>query len=212
LSFLSREDWQAIAGQAESDELRAAKSELESVNNELGKVARRIEVTTAAMESDDVDVATIKVLGAQLSKAEAALAILNERKEQLQANVSAATAKSAALYDPEALLRLIRENSPEANEVRMRLRTEIRKRVSKIGVLFTPNGKIGVGIRYINEIQHYAWIDGDKPMLLVRRLEVINQPTPAQIAEAEAWAARSLTCHQHKYLSENELTQDILKN
>jgi hypothetical protein len=38
--------------------------------------------------------------------------------------------------------------SPEANEIRLKLRAEIHKRVYRIGVIFYPNGTIGFAIDF----------------------------------------------------------------
>jgi DNA invertase Pin-like site-specific DNA recombinase len=149
LRHLTQEDWKAVAGEAESAEVKAAKAELEIVLRELDKVTRRIETTTAAMEGDDVDVATLKVLAARLAKDEAALATLAERRDALQSNVDAAIAACAALYAPETLLELIKQGTPEGAEIRMRLKSEIRKRVKMVMLSFSQE-LVGYSILYVN--------------------------------------------------------------
>jgi hypothetical protein len=63
---------------------------------------------------------------------------LEARKNALQTNVDAERAKFTALYHPEDLLTLIQSGAPEANEIRLKLRSEIRKRIEKVSVLIGP--------------------------------------------------------------------------
>jgi hypothetical protein len=70
------------------------------------------------------------------SKDEVTLATLTASKDVAQTAVQAARAKCTALNTPEQLVELITAKTPEANDVRLRLRTEIRKRVSRIDIDF----------------------------------------------------------------------------
>jgi hypothetical protein len=81
LAFLNQEDWQAVAGQSESDECKAAKSELETLLREINVTERRIQKTNAAMDAEDIDAGAIAVLASKVAKDEAALATLVSRKE-----------------------------------------------------------------------------------------------------------------------------------
>jgi hypothetical protein len=45
------------------------------------------------------------------------------------------------MYSPESLLALIRSTAPESNDARLRLRSEIRKRISRIDVTFNATIK-----------------------------------------------------------------------
>jgi hypothetical protein len=119
--------------------VKTAKADLATLLRDIDKVARRIETTTTAMEGDDVDVATLKVLATRLAKHEEALSTFTVRRDALQANVDAAIANCAALYEPETLLELIKQGTPEGAEIRMRLRSEIRKRVKSIMLSFGPD-------------------------------------------------------------------------
>jgi hypothetical protein len=115
LEFLEQEDWQTIAGQSESDECKAAKAELETLVREIDVTERRVQKTNAAMDAEDIDVATIAVLASRVAKDEATLANLASRKEVLQANVETACNKCADLVKPEVLLDLIQKNEPPLN-------------------------------------------------------------------------------------------------
>jgi hypothetical protein len=50
-----------------------ARAELEAALREIDVTARRIQKTNAAMEGDDIDVATLKVLASKIAKDETAL-------------------------------------------------------------------------------------------------------------------------------------------
>jgi hypothetical protein len=81
--------------------------------------------------------ATLKVFASQIAKAEAAIATLTEQKEALQTEVDTARAACEALYTPERLLELVRQaDSSAAYDLRLRLKSEIAKRVSKIDMDF----------------------------------------------------------------------------
>jgi DNA invertase Pin-like site-specific DNA recombinase len=178
LQFLSQEDWTAIAGQSESEECKSARAELEALLREINVVERRMQKTHTAMDAEDIDAATIAVLASRVAKDEAALANLASRKEVLQANVETACNKCVDLVKPEVLLDLIRQNSPEANEVRLRLRSELRKRIWRIGLVFVPdgtldiNGLIVMSITYVNGVRHLAsFRRGDNRVILVEDVQ-----------------------------------------
>jgi DNA invertase Pin-like site-specific DNA recombinase len=136
LSFFEAADWQKIVGQTQSDGYKEAVAGLEIVLGKIDKITRRIVTTKAAMESDDIDVATIKVLASQAAKAEAELATLTAEKDALEATVGAERAKCESIHTPERLMELIKDATPEAVEVRRRLKLEIAKRVSRIEINF----------------------------------------------------------------------------
>ena len=87
------------------------------------------------MEGDDTD--KIEIAMRFIKKDETTIAAREARKDELQATLDAATKRSAALYQDEELKSLIRE--VKANpDMRMRLRSEIEKRVSRIELRFGP--------------------------------------------------------------------------
>jgi DNA invertase Pin-like site-specific DNA recombinase len=137
LSFLESANWKAIAGSTESDEYKHAVAQLEGVLGEIDKARRVIAHKTEAMEDPALDMATLKVFASQIAKAEAAIATLTEQKEALQTEVDTARAACEALYTPERLLELVRQaDSSAAYDLRLRLKSEIAKRVSKIDMDF----------------------------------------------------------------------------
>jgi hypothetical protein len=167
LDFFTHEDWAAVIGDGECPGVKAAKSELETILNEIGKISRRIEIATAAMD-EAADVATIKVLAEKIAKDQSALLPLMEQKDSLQAKVEAERAKCLALHEPSRLLDLVKSNSPEANEVRLRLRMEIQKRVARINLMFVPDSRKSVVVRiaYINGVVRHAWLDAESSILV----------------------------------------------
>ena len=178
LQFLSQEDWTVVAGKSESKECKAARKELEALLREVDVIERRIQKTNEAMDAEDIDVATIAVLAARVAKDTAALATLVGRKEALQANVETACNKCVDLVKPEVLLDLIRQNSSEANEVRLRLRAELRKRIARIALMFVPDGAtpvdgmIVMSITYVNGVRHLAsFRKGDNSVILVEDVQ-----------------------------------------
>ena len=175
---MSQEDWTVVAGKSESKECKAARKELEALLREVDVIERRIQKTNEAMDAEDIDVATIAVLAARVAKDTAALATLVGRKEALQANVETACNKCVDLVKPEVLLDLIRQNSSEANEVRLRLRAELRKRIARIALMFVPDGAtpvdgmIVMSITYVNGVRHLAsFRKGDNSVILVEDVQ-----------------------------------------
>jgi len=114
-------------------EEKAAKVELETVLGELDKTVRRIAAKTETMDDPELDKATMKVFAAQIAKDEARAVTLEAEKTRLGHIVDAARAKCNALHSPEAFLALIAAGD---NETRLRLRTEIRRRVRRIEFTF----------------------------------------------------------------------------
>jgi len=178
LQFLSQEDWQSIATQTESEECKAAKAELEALLREMDATGRRIQKTNAAMDSEDLDAGAIGVLASRVARDEAALAGLAGRKEALQANVETACRKCSDLVKPELLLELIRQNTPEANDVRLRLRAELRKRIFRIALMFVPDGALAVdgmimmSITYLNGVRSVAsFRRGDNRVFLAENVQ-----------------------------------------
>jgi DNA invertase Pin-like site-specific DNA recombinase len=150
LGFLADLNWREVAGQTKSAELDAVETVLNKVLAETDKVQRRIAATDTAMEADGIDAATLTVLATRRSKDEAALATLTASKDVAQANVDLSRAKCTALDSPERLLELIRAKTLQANDLRLRLRMEIRKRVSRIEIKWNKNGPIFCRIIFVN--------------------------------------------------------------
>ena len=146
VNILEREDWLAIRGMSESAEYIAAKAALEGILSLLDKTQNHLNLMNSYMEGDDTD--KIEIAMRFIKKDETTIAAMEARKDELQATLDAATKRSAALYQDEELKSLIRE--VKANpDMRMRLRSEIQKRVSRITLTFNP-GQIDGVIQYVN--------------------------------------------------------------
>jgi hypothetical protein len=168
LEFLSAEDWHAVAGESESEECKAARKELNDLLREIDVVERRIQKTNAAMDAEDIDVAAIAVLASRVAKFETQLATLASRKETLEDNVQSACYRCSDLRKPEVLLDLIQKNTTEANDIRLRLRTELKKRIARIDLVFYPDSAaIGMGITYVNNVRHLAVFSKEKNVVLL---------------------------------------------
>jgi Resolvase, N terminal domain len=150
LGFLADLNWREVAGQTKNAELDAVEAVLNKALTETDQVQRRIAAIDIAMEADGIDAATLTVLATRRSKDDAALAILIARKDVAQAAVEAARAKCTALDSPERLLELVRSKAPQANAVRLRLRMEIRRRVSRIEIKWNKNGPTFCRIIFVN--------------------------------------------------------------
>ena len=137
-------------GRRKAPKLDAVEAVLNKVLAETHKVQHRIAAIDKAMEADNIDAATLTVLATRRSKDEIALATLTTNKDMAQAAVEAARAKCTALESPERLLDLVRSKTPQANAVRLRLRMEIRKRVSRIEIKWNKNGPTFCRIIFVN--------------------------------------------------------------
>ena len=135
LGDLHELDWKSVAGQTESDEFKEAVQKLDRVLSELDRVNRQLVMNNTALDEAG-DASWVTVVAKQISKLETRITELTAEKEVHTAQVNAVRSKSEALYSPEALIDLIRQNTPESNEVRLKLRAEIRKRVSRIDLRF----------------------------------------------------------------------------
>jgi hypothetical protein len=168
LGFLQDLDWKSVAGASESDEEKAAKVELETILAELDRTVRRIAAKTEAMDDPELDAATLRVLAATIAKDEARVATLETEKTRLHVTVEAARAKCNALHSPAALLSLVASGD---NETRLRLRTEIRRRVSRIEFTFDASffgatdlrggGWTVVRIRFVNGAERAIVFKGE---------------------------------------------------
>jgi recombinase len=174
LKFLEQEDWHAIAGQTESDEVKSAKAQLATVLRDIDVTSRQIVRLNDAMMAEDIDPSAIPVIGRNVAKCETKMEELIASRDALQTNVSAAQAKCAHLYDSETLIQLIQSNAPEANDIRLRLKTELRKRIARISVSFAKYGQsaldglILISVEYVNGVLHQIGMrKGDSRIILL---------------------------------------------
>jgi len=166
LGFLDELDWKSVARAAESDEVSGAAAEWNRVSLEADRVSRALVVKESVLEMS-TDIAESRTLTPLVTKLRSRLTNLTEEKEALSGKLDSARARSEALYRPEDLLALIRSNTPEGDDVRLRLRTEIRKRIARIEVSFGLDGFQAVcDIRFVNGVQRGIILDGERALLL----------------------------------------------
>ena len=137
LHFLKDLDWRAVAGEKESPELKQSLSELDTVNADLDKAIRLIARRTEQMTDPDLPDGVVKEFASQIVATKARVDTLLGQQLELHDRCTGERAKAAALYSPEELLSQIRVGN---EETRLKLRNEIRKRISRID--FTFNAEI----------------------------------------------------------------------
>jgi hypothetical protein len=95
---------------------------------------------------------------------QARLADCTRKHENLAAGLAAARSRATALESPEDLLAVMRSGDPE---MRLKLKAEIRKRISRIEVSFDCDGFQAVcDIEFINGMQRGIILDGERVLLL----------------------------------------------
>ena len=130
LGFLYDLDWRAVAGESEPEETVRLKADLDSVASEIDRTSRLLERNRRLIDDPDTPLSTM--LLESVSSAETRLSELLSRREKTNLNLERLRASSATIASPETLLAAISSKGQDSNDVRLRLRTEIRKRVSRI--------------------------------------------------------------------------------
>jgi hypothetical protein len=103
-------------------------------------------------------------LFAALDGEKAALGDLSSRRENLAANLAAARSRAAALHDPEELLDAIRSGDPE---LRLKLKTEIRKRIHSIDLCFEDDWfDVVADVKFINGAIRGIFFEDDHVFLV----------------------------------------------
>jgi DNA invertase Pin-like site-specific DNA recombinase len=130
LGFLEDLDWKSVAGEGESEEVKKAVAELDAVLREIdrctGKIARMQDLVNEGSFS--------RSLFEALDGERAKLRDYASRKEKLAAALAEVRSNAAALHAPEELVEAIR--SGKNPELRLKLKAEIRKRISRIDICF----------------------------------------------------------------------------
>ena len=139
-------DSKAVAGQSETNDLKQSSADLDKVTADIVKLSSTIDKFNAAFDDPQSNIA---VLSRKIGEAEGRLADLMAQKKTLFSKIEEAREKCASLYTEEALLDLIRQNSPAANDLRLRLKAEIRRRIFRIDFVFSGAGFL-VYVRFVN--------------------------------------------------------------
>jgi DNA invertase Pin-like site-specific DNA recombinase len=175
LGFLKDLDWRSIAGESESPEIKALQSELETVLMELD----RSRVKIGGMQKLIDEGLFSKSLFESLDVEKARMVEYQARKESLALAIVTAREVEEVLYSPEALIEAIRSGNPE---LRLKLKSEIAKRISRIDLAFDEavqtSGRIGEGsmitketvasITFVNRTKRWIYLQGDKAFLYVQ--------------------------------------------
>jgi DNA invertase Pin-like site-specific DNA recombinase len=160
LGFLSDLDWRSLATEAESPEVKATRAELETVLSEIEKCAGRLAGLRALVEEGSFSASLFAAIDAE----EAKLAACTGRRESLASGLAMARSRATALESPEDLLALIRSGDPE---LRLKLKAEIRKRISRIEISFGLDGFQAVAdVKFINGVVRGIIFDGERVLLL----------------------------------------------
>jgi hypothetical protein len=158
LGFLEDLDWKSVAGQSELPEVKINQAKLDTVKAELYKM-ERVAAKFDAL-SNDPDLDTKFVLG-KLQEANQKIARMSLEREALDSDIKSAKAAAEALYRPEELLKAILGGDPS---LRLRLKSEIAKRVSRIDLTFNAtvltSGEVNVTPGIGKTVARISFING----------------------------------------------------
>jgi hypothetical protein len=108
------------------------------VLTEIDKAQRLIARRTLDMEDPDLPSEKVNLFASVIITAQKRLASLIDEKSRLESQISAEESKVDALYCSNELLALVRSAEPKNNDRRLRLREQIRRRISRIDFYFDP--------------------------------------------------------------------------
>jgi DNA invertase Pin-like site-specific DNA recombinase len=177
LEHLEQVDWSRLVQVVETETVRNLRAQYEQALRDVDKVQNRIKATQVAMDADDIDAASLKILARKLAADEAAMMPLTEKKDAAETNLRAATARFAGLGDAATLLRLIKDNK---RDVRVNLRAEIARKVKRIELLFFGQGTVSLTTTYINDVQDRAMFNLDE----IKRQSFASQKPLMSLAQA----------------------------
>jgi hypothetical protein len=141
-------DWRAVAGEKESTALKQARNELNCVRAELDQTEHLLARRTEQAKDPNLPDAVVAEYLTQMADARSRIAILTEQEYRLEGLVSLESMKAEALHTPERLLAMIRAGDPA---MRLSLRAEIRRVISRIELDFAIEPDINVKVRFVND-------------------------------------------------------------
>jgi Recombinase len=151
LYFLKHLDWKAIAGEGDTEELTAARLNLEEIATEIDRIRHQIAKWEEIVNNPEAPMDVVISMEKRINEKRPRLAELSEAKARINAEIESLRAKAGVLLGPEALLETIRGRNDLA--VRARCRQEILKRVSRIDVRFGLDGVPTVAkVTFINGV------------------------------------------------------------
>jgi DNA invertase Pin-like site-specific DNA recombinase len=148
LSFLQDLNWQEVSSYGQSDEEKAASARLEEALVEVDRISKNVAAMGKLVEEGVLS----KALFESLDAAKAKLVEATFRKENLAAEVTSVRAKFSAIQSPEELLALIKSGNPE---LRLKLKAEIGKRISRIDIEFEDRKPVRATITLINGSRNF---------------------------------------------------------
>jgi DNA invertase Pin-like site-specific DNA recombinase len=179
LNFFEDLDWPSIAGEGEPEEVKAARAELDAVLAEIDRSSRKIEGMQALVEEGSFSRSLFEALDSEKAKQSDA----TSRKEKLAAGLAMARSKAAALLRPEELIEAIHSGTDP--EMRLRLKTEIKKRIKRIDMAFDmshiddPRDRLDycIYVHFSNDVPRAIGIKDGKALLvkLTGDLEMLDR-------------------------------------
>jgi hypothetical protein len=139
-------DWKSVAGEKESAALKLARQELNCVRAELDQAKHLLARRSEQAKNPSLSDAVVEVYNAQIADATARIATLMEQQYRLEGLIALESMKSEALYSPERLLDMIGDPA-----MRLNLRAEIRRVISRIELDFSIEPDIKVTVRFVND-------------------------------------------------------------
>jgi len=150
LSFLQDLDWRALSCESDSKELTQINEQLDKALSDLSKLNRVIVRDTALLDDPDTDLPTVKFLHKGLAEKETRRQELQQAKAKLEQQISTLRAQSGQIQDAETLLEALKGFKPvfqddkisisarqkDTEVLRQRLQNEIRRRISRIDLIF----------------------------------------------------------------------------
>jgi hypothetical protein len=149
LRYLKDElDWKSVAGEKESVALKQARNELNCIRAELDQVSHLLARRSEQAKDPSLPDPVVAVYNAQIADAQSRVALLTEQQYRLEGLVSIESMKAEALHTPERLIAMIRAGDPA---MRLSLRAELRRVISRIELNFSVEPDIDVTVRFIND-------------------------------------------------------------
>jgi hypothetical protein len=146
----NKADWKAIAGEKETEALKTARTQLETVRVHLDQARRLIARRSEQMLDPDLPDAVVKEFASQIAATRPKVAALEEQQNRLEALIGFESARAAALETPEKLIALITAGDPAT---RLLLKTELRRMIIRIDVDFKIKPeKIKIMVTFINGV------------------------------------------------------------
>jgi DNA invertase Pin-like site-specific DNA recombinase len=136
MSFLEDLNWEEVSRAGETAELTAATGQHESVLGEIDRISKKIAyLQTLIKESDTPSLSLYR----DLDDLESKLVDASSRQEKFAAEVASERSKLAAIYSPDELREAIKGGKNP--DLRLKLKNEIARRISRIDISFTEKGK-----------------------------------------------------------------------